>query len=122
MKGMSRRAERVSELIRDEISELLRRQTRDPRLSGNSVISITQVELTDDLRFAKVYVSILGASAEENREAFGSLVHATGFFRHELGQRLSLRYVPEISFKLDTSIQQGDRIMQLLKEIEKKEE
>lgn len=118
---MSRRAERVGELIRDEISELLRRQTRDPRLSGNSVISITQVELTDDLRFARVYVSILGESEEENREAFGSLVCAAGFFRRELGQRLSLRYVPEISFRLDTSIQQGNRIIQLLKEIEKKE-
>ncbi len=110
----TRRMERVNELIREEISELIRREVKDPRL--NSFISVTEVVTSSDLRHAKVFVSIMGTD-EEKRQAAKGLAAATRFLRRELGERLSLRYTPELLFQLDDSIERGSRLLQLIKEV-----
>jgi ribosome-binding factor A len=110
----TRRMERVNELIREEISELIRREVKDPRL--NSFISVTEVVTSSDLRHAKVFVSIMG-TAEEKKQVEKGLAAATGFLRKELGERLSLRYTPELLFQLDDSIERGSRLLQLIKEV-----
>jgi len=110
----ARRLQRVNDLIRDEISELLRREVRDPRLSG--IISITHVDTSPDLRYAKVYVSVMGTD-QDKQEAERGLQAASGFLRRELGARLTIRYTPELLFYLDESIEKGDRLLQLIKEV-----
>ena len=111
---MTRRRERINDLLREEISELLRRSVKDPRLQN--FVTVTEAEVAPDLRHAKVYVSVLGTE-EEKRDVFRALVSAAGFLRHELGERLSLRNVPELSFRRDDSMERADRIMRLLKEV-----
>jgi ribosome-binding factor A len=113
---MNRRIERVNELIKEEIATLLRRETQDPRLG--SMISITAVETSRDLRNALVRVSIMG-SEEETQQAMAGLRHAAGFLRRELSARIRIRQVPSLAFRLDTSIQQGSHVLDLLREIEK---
>jgi ribosome-binding factor A len=110
----TRRRERVGELIREEISELLRREVRDPRLSG--LISVTEVVTSPDLRYAKVFVSIMGTE-EEKQQVERGLAAAAGFLRKGLGEHLSLRYTPELSFYRDESIERGSRLLQLIKEV-----
>ena len=111
---MTRRIERVNELLRAEISELLQRQLNDPRLGG--LVSITEVVTSPDLRHAKVFVSVLG-TPEEKAEVMKALKSAAGFMRRELTPRLNLRHIPELSFWDDTSIERGARVLQLLKEV-----
>src|SRR5512137_1385204 len=108
---MSRRAERVGDLIREEIADLLRKEIDDPRLKTGALVSITDVEVSDDLRHAKVFVTILGhdeaGGNQESKDAFAALRHAEAFLRRELGPRLRLRYVPELHFHLDETIKTG---------------
>ena len=115
---MSRRAERVNELLRTELSELLQRHIRDPRLS--CFITITDVETSPDLRYAKVFVSVMG-SDEERKEAIAALSAASNFMRHELSDRLTLRYTPVLSFRYDSSIEHGSHILKLIDEISDQE-
>ncbi len=115
---MSRRIERVNQLIKEELASLLHREIRDPRLSA--MISITDVETSPDLGNATVRVSILG-SEEEVRQAMVALRRASGYLRREMAGRLRLRKTPELTFKLDTSIEKGARVLELLREIEKGE-
>ena len=96
---MSRRAERVGDLIREEIADLLRKEIDDPRLKTGALVSITDVEVSDDLRHAKVFVTVLG-SDQETKDAFAALRHAEPFLRRALGPRLQLRFLPEIHFRL----------------------
>ncbi len=110
----SRRVERLNEQFRAEISELIRRELRDPGLTG--LVSITTVDLSPDLRHARVYFSALGGE-EERRRALAALQRAAGYLRHELAGRLTLRHVPELLFRPDTSLERGERIMGLLREI-----
>ncbi len=117
---MSRRSQRLEDQIRSDVSDILRREVTDPRLSNGAIISITDVELTEDLRFARIYVSILG-SDEQVREAFAGIRHAAGFLRHGLAQRMTMRFVPELAFYLDPSVARGARVMELLKQIEQEE-
>lgn len=112
---MSRRIERVNELLREEIAGLLQREIRDPRLSA--IISVTGVDTSPDLRNATVRVSILG-SEDEVQQAMAALRRAGGYMRREMAGRLRLRHVPELTFKLDTSISEGARVLDLLREIE----
>ena len=108
----NRRQDQLSSVIIHELSDLMRTRMKDPRIG---FASITDVELTNDLRFAKVFVSVLG-SPEEQRASLQALVHGSGFLRRELAQRLSIRHVPEITFRLDESIARGARVMELLNE------
>ncbi len=110
---MSRRSERTSKLIQREISTLLEREVSDPRLS--SLISVTEVTLSDDLRHAKVFVSML--SSEVNRDdMLTGFNNASGFLRRELASHLKLRYTPELSFHYDDSIERGARLLRLIGE------
>ncbi len=110
----TRRQEQLSELIAEELSDLIRTRMKDPRIG---FASITDVELSADLRHAKVFVSVLG-TPEEQRATLQALEHGAGFLRHELAQRLVIRHTPEILFRLDDSIARGARILQLMREIE----
>ena len=112
---MAHRIERVNSLIRQEISELLQRQVKDPRL-GNFV-SVTAVSASPDLRSAKIFVSCLG-SEEKKQEILSALAAASGFFRKELGKRLRLRRIPELSFQWDDSIERGTHLLQLLDQLD----
>ena len=105
---MTVRIERVNHLLREEISELIRRDLRDPRLSG--VLSVTEVVTTPDLASARVYVSIM-AVFEEQSAALEALASASGFLNRALRSRLKLRRTPELRFLLDASIQQGSELL-----------
>lgn len=109
------RQEKLGELFAAELSDLLRTRVKDPRVG---FASITHVEVSGDYRHAKIYVSVMG-SDEERANTIKALKHASGFLRHELASRITLRYMPEIVFKLDTSIEQGSRILELIRESEK---
>ncbi len=111
---MSRRRLRLNHLIREELSELLHRHVNDPRLEA--MVTITDVTITADLRQAKVLVSVLGTE-EEKKAALQGLESALGFLRHELAGRLDLRYAPELAFELDDSLERGDRLVRLMKEV-----
>lgn len=109
------RPEKVAQLMRREVAEILQRELRDPRISA--MVSITDVEVTHDLSFAKIYVSIMG-KPDEVAVSLRALAHAVGFVRHELGPRLGLREVPEIRFIHDESLARGARVEELLKRIQ----
>lgn len=111
---MTRRTDRVNGLLRQEISNLLSRELNDPRLSG--VVSITQVKTSSDLRYATVYVSVMG-KREEKDMALEGISSATGFMRRELRGRVSLRYIPELKFILDESLDNAERIFGLMDSI-----
>ena len=108
------RQEKLGELIAVELSELLRTRVKDPRVG---FASITHVEVSGDLRHAKIFVSVMGTD-DERAATMQALKHATGFLRHELAERIVLRYMPELVFKLDTSIEQGSRILELIRQVE----
>jgi ribosome-binding factor A len=112
------RQEKLGELIAAELSELLRTRVKDPRVG---FASITHVEVSGDLRHAKVFVSVMG-SPEEREATMQGLKNATGFLRHELATRLTLRYMPEIIFKLDKSIEEGSRILELIQKVEQEDQ
>jgi ribosome-binding factor A len=116
---MSNRPERVAHLMRREIAEILQRELRDPRLG--TMVSVTDVEVTRDLSFARVFVSILDTGAGRD-QALVALQRAAGFVRHALGPRLGLREVPEIRFVHDESIARGARVEELLKKLERGEQ
>ncbi len=111
---MSRRIERVNNLIRQEISELLQRQAKDPRLGG--FVTVTQVSTSPDLRHAKVFVSIIGTE-EQEKEILEVLTAASGFLRKEISGRLRLRHCPALSFHYDHSLNKGAEILQLINQV-----
>jgi ribosome-binding factor A len=109
-----KRAQRVAEEVRKAISELLvEGSLRDPRLA---MTTITEVEITDDLRYAKVYFSVLGDETVQT-DAQKSFNRAAGFIKTEIGRRLRLRYTPEMKFFFDPSMERAARISQLLGKI-----
>ena len=111
---MSRRRERVNELIREEISELIARRLKDPRLDG--LVTVTEVSTSPDLRLARVFISILGSEAQKKGSLEG-LRAAAGFLRRELGDRLTLRYTPELLFQEDTSLERGSHLLDLMRQV-----
>jgi len=108
---MSHRIERVNNLLRQEISALLQRQVKDPRL-GNFV-AITEVSTSPDLKYAKVFVSCIGGKGER-QEILSALAGASGLFRNELARRLRLRHIPELNFQWDDSIERGAHLLELI--------
>jgi ribosome-binding factor A len=105
-----KRADRVADQIRMEVADILMRKIKDPRVHD---VTVTDVELTADLRIAHIFVTTM-ETGEAERDVFTGLSKASGFVRSELGRRLSLRYLPDVIFKKDISGPRGDRIMQLL--------
>ena len=112
---MRLRPERVQEALRQEISRVVLKEIKDPRIG---FLTITKVELTKDLRYAKVYFSVLGGSKEKTL-ALKGLNSAKGYIKGMVADRISLRLVPEISFKIDESIEHTEEIYDLLKRIKK---
>ena len=113
----SNRINRINEEIMKELSSLLR-TVKDPRVQ-DTMISVTRVETTPDLRYTKVYVSFL--QEDRAKDAMAGLKSAGGYLRRELGRALSLRYTPELVFQADDSIDKGTHILKLLNDIERKE-
>ena len=116
----SRRIERINHLLRQEIADLLTREVKDSTLA-QSMISITEVETSPDLRLAKVYFSVYG-DEEEIAAALAHLNRASGFLHRNLKERLDLRHTPHLEFVLDRSLARGDRIMRLMRTIEEERE
>ncbi len=108
---MSRRTDRVSGLLRHEISRLLTAGIKDPRLNG--VISITRVATSSDLRNAHVYLSVMGDAAAK-QSALDGIRSAAAFLRRELRPRLTLRYTPFLTFDLDESIEEGSHLLGIM--------
>ena len=115
----SNRIGRINEEIQRELSGQLRR-LKDPRVSQVGMVSITRVDTTGDLRYARVYVSVLDKTRE--KDALKGLKSAAGFLRRELGQALQLRYTPELQFLPDDSIQHGAHILEVLRQVERADE
>ena len=111
----SNRIGRINEEVQKELASLIR-NLKDPRVQ-DTMISITHVEVTPDLRYAKVYASFL--QEEKAKEALKGLKSASGYLRREIGNRLNLRYTPELIFELDPSLARGAHISKLLNELEK---
>jgi ribosome-binding factor A len=112
-----KRADRVSEAIKREVSVLLTQEAKDP---GIHFVTVTGVETSDDLRYARIFVSVLGDEATR-KETLEALNRAKGFLRGELGRRVQLRYTPEIQFHLDTSLDHAFKIKGLLDSIKSRE-
>ena len=111
---MTRRIERVNSIIRQELSELLRRSVKDPRLG--TFVAVTEVSTSSDLRHAKVFVSCVGAEGAK-QEILSGLAAAAGFFRNELTKRLQLRRVPALSCQWDDSIERGAHLLELIDKV-----
>jgi ribosome-binding factor A len=112
-----RRANRIGDLILREIADLLMTRVKDPRVQKTTV---TGISVSQDLRYAKVFYSLIG-SEQEILEAQRGLESATGFIKREIGLRMDLKYVPDIVFKHDPSLAEGDHMEKLLQKIKKEE-
>ncbi len=110
---MSRRTEEVNQLLREELSGLIRSELQDPRLAG--MISVTYVDVSPDLRRASAHVSVLGTDAER-ASTMRALDHARPFLRRELAKRVSLRYTPDLDFVSDTSMAEAQHLTDLMRQ------
>lgn len=110
------RISRIAEEIKREVAQMIRDEIKDPRITG--LISVTQVEVTNDLSIAKIYISLLG-DEEKRKSCLQGLEKASGYIRTELAKRLKLRYTPELVFKMDESIEYGAKISKILAEVNK---
>ena len=111
---MSRRTDRINVLMRQELSVLISRELKDPRVSG--VITITQVHTSSDMRNARVYLSVMG-DTHAKREALDGIRSASTFLRRELRNKISLRYIPFLSFELDDSLDSSMNMISILDNI-----
>lgn len=111
------RAERVGEQMKQEIMDIVNNKVKDPRVG---FLTITDVELTNDLSHAKVFVTVLG-SDKEVENTFKALEKATGFIKSELGSRMRLRIIPDLTFEYDESIEYGNKIERMLQDLHKKD-
>jgi ribosome-binding factor A len=115
---MNLRATRVGEQMKKELSDIIGRKLKDPRIG---FVTVTDVRVTGDLQQAKVYISVLG-DEEQRQNTLKGLEKAKGFIRSEIGQRIRLRKTPEIFFEIDESIEYGNRIEQLIRQISTEQE
>jgi ribosome-binding factor A len=111
---MTRRTDRINGILRQEISQLVSRDLNDPRLSG--LVTITRVETSEDLHYAKVFVSIMG-DREAKDTALQGMGSASGFIRRELRSRLTLKQVPELTYYLDESLDEAEHILKLMDKV-----
>ena len=112
---MSLRTARVNELLRAEVSELILREVKDPRVT-EGLITITEIRVSPDLRHATVFVSHMGTD-EEREHALAGLQHAAPFLHRELMHRLKMRAVPDLVFRFDPSIERGARLADLIRKV-----
>lgn len=116
---MSRRTLRLNRAIQQEISRLIEKELKDPRLTG--LVSITEVALSEDLRHARVYVSTIG-DAEAKSQTLEGFKAASGFIRREVSTNLRMRHAPEFTFEYDNSIEHGAAMLQILEQVIKTDE
>lgn len=114
----SNRPARVAEAIKREMGELLIKEIKDSRVKS-SISSVTDVEVTNDLRHAKIFVSIMGTD-EQKQSVMEGLESAKGFIRSEIGKRINLRFAPEIHLKLDQSLEKGAKLIDLINQVTSK--
>lgn len=114
---MFKRSEKVGEAVHQIVTELLVKGLKDPRIG---FVTVTGVKVTDDMHYANIYFTVIGDAAAR-KETEAGLNSARGFIRREMGKQLHMRYVPEILFKYDTSLDKGNRIDELLREIKANE-
>ena len=113
---MPYRSQRLAEELRDGISAIIAQEVRDPRIG---FATVTHVKVSSDLRYARVFVSVFG-SPEEQKRTLEALVSASSYIRRQIGLRISrLRYLPELTFAYDESVEQGDRMTQLIEGIKR---
>lgn len=112
-----KRADRVGDQILREVSRMLHEEIKDPRIG---MVTISRVQLTDDLRYARIYYSVYGSETQRSESGEG-LRKASGFIRRQLGHHLRLRSVPELAFVLDNSLDHVERINTLIREIHQEE-
>jgi ribosome-binding factor A len=110
---VSRRTRQVGEFLREELTDIIRRDVKDPRIG---FMSVTRVDVTPDLRHAAVYISVLGTDGERS-DTLAALVSASGFIRHTLKPRLRMRQIPELEFRDDRSMEHAEKIARTLREI-----
>ena len=115
---MSRRTQRLNVQFREEVSDLILNHLRDPRLV--SLISVTRVDVSPDLENADVFISVMG-EPEEKTSSMQALVHAEPFLRRELLHRMSIRRIPHLKFHLDESIEEAARVLDLMRQVERRE-
>lgn len=107
-----KRSQRVGDLIREEVADIIMNKLKDPRVG---FVTVTGVDITEDLKLAKVYISVL---KEEEKEASLEILNsAKGFIRAELSKRVRMKFIPDLTFRVDESIEYGDKIERLLKDI-----
>jgi ribosome-binding factor A len=114
-----RRQKRIADVVQRELSDIVHRRVKDPRLDG---VTITGARISPDYQYADVYYYRLGGDPEQLREARDGLESATGFIRRELGARLTIRHTPALRFHLDESIDYGDHIETLFAQLQKERE
>ena len=115
---MTYRVERLNSLLRQEISDLIQRYVKDPRLG--TFVSVTAVEISKDMRYAKVFVSRYGTDIEK-ADTLKALESASGYIRHELGERLKTRRIPELSFRLDNTMEKAAKVLKIINDISSEE-
>lgn len=117
MKG--NRLKRLNSLLQKELYFLIKDELKDPRIKG--MITICEVDVAQDLKTAKIYVSIYGASEEDTNKTITALRNSSGFLRALLLKKLDIRCIPSINFELDTSMEHGDKVNRILKQINEKQ-
>ncbi|MDI6689035.1 MAG: 30S ribosome-binding factor RbfA [Actinomycetota bacterium] len=108
------RTSRLAEIFKKEICDIIRRELKDPRIG---FVTITAVEVSPDLKHATVFLSVLGEESEQE-DTLEGLESARGFIKTELGKRIRIKFLPDLTFKIDKSIEEGMRISELLKRIQ----
>lgn len=109
----SNRMDKINEELKRELSVIIDNNVKNPNITG--MISVTKVKTSPDLKYAKVYISLL--NCKNKKDTLDGLKSASGFMRSEIAKRINLRYTPEISFEIDDSMEYGNRIDNILKEI-----
>lgn len=115
---MVSRTDKVRKAIIREVSDILQREIKDPRISG--IVSVTDVDLSADCKYAKIFVSVFGSQEDQNN-TMKALESSTGFIRSELSKRIQMRFSPEIKFKIDDSLERGARVTTILEKISRGE-
>lgn len=108
-----KRSERVQELLLEEISKLIQNGLKDPRIG---FVTLTRIDLSDNLKHAKVYVSVMG-SEEQKADSLDGLISARGFIRQYLGKNLCMKYIPELDFKMDKAAEHVEKITKILHDL-----
>ena len=115
---MTYRVERLNSFLRQEISDIVQRYVKDPRLG--SFVSVTSVEITKDMRYAKIFISRYGTD-QEKADTIKALESASGYIRHELGERMKTRRIPELSFRLDNTMEKAAKVLKIIDDISTEE-